>query len=138
MSSDPLTGLPGRAYMERRLNEEQRRAARYGRPFSALTFVIEDVADGRGVPVAVQRAAATALRRELRECDIVARAAPGTFVVLLPETAPEMAEAARRRLAKLFPTGHIVGHPYHSFSWPRPGMEPTAQATLDDLLMPPG
>ena len=137
LSGDPLTGLPGRDYMERRLAEEHHRALRYGRPFSALTFVLEDPADGKGVPVAVQRAAANALRQQLRESDVLARVAPGTFVALLTETSADHAQLARVRLARLYPTGEVLGYKYHSFPWPPGGMEITATVCLDDVVRPP-
>jgi len=137
LSGDPLTGLPGRDYVDRRLAEEHHRAVRYGRPFSALTFVIEDSADGKGVPVAVQRAAAEALREQLRESDVLARVAPGTFVALLPETSGDHAELARQRLARLYPTGEVLGYKYHSYPWPPAGVEITATVALDDVLRPP-
>ncbi len=117
LPGDPLTGLPGRDYLERRLGEEQHRADRYGRPFSVLTFSINDGGKGAGIPSAVQRSAADALRRALRVSDVIGRTGPGVFVSLLPETSKVEAEGAKQRLIRLFPSGEIYGYPYECHCW---------------------
>jgi CheY-like chemotaxis protein len=135
LPGDPLTGLPGRDYLERRLSEEQHRADRYGRPFSVLTFSITDGGKGGGIPSPVQRSAAQALRRALRVCDVIGRTAPGVFVALLPETTREAAEGARQRLLSLLPSGEVFGYPYACRCWSHESSatgSPTTQ--LDDMF----
>ena len=123
LPGDPLTGLPGRDYLERRLAEEQHRADRYGRPFSVLTFSLSDGGKGGGkgggIPSPVQRSAAEALRRALRVSDVIGRTGPGVFVALLPETSKASAEGARQRLVRLFPSGEVFGYPYACHCWSR-------------------
>ena len=102
--TDPLTGLLNRRGLERTLERERRRVARYG---GELAFIIADVDgfklinDSRGHAAGdevLKRVAAT-LRATSRSCDAVARFGGDEFLVLLPGTGSEAAEAARDRIA---------------------------------------
>ncbi|MBN1242800.1 MAG: sensor domain-containing diguanylate cyclase [Spirochaetales bacterium] len=102
--TDPLTGLLNRRGLERALERERRRVARYG---GELAFILADI-DGfkqindlRGHAAGdevLKRVAAT-LRAASRSCDAAARFGGDEFLVLLPGTGPEAAEAARERFA---------------------------------------
>ena len=88
---DPLTGAFNRRLFERRLKDEERRAARHGRPLGLLMIDVDDFkgyndtyghAKGDEVLKAVVAVAAEAIRTT----DVLARWGGEEFVVLLPET----------------------------------------------------
>jgi diguanylate cyclase (GGDEF)-like protein len=99
---DPLTGIFNRRLFERRLGEEERRAARYGRPLSLLMIDVDDFkryndtyGHTKGDELLRELVAATA--GAIRNTDVLARYGGEEFVVLLPETdLPEAAQAGER------------------------------------------
>jgi diguanylate cyclase (GGDEF)-like protein len=107
-TSDPLTGLFNRSYVEDRFAIELSRARRYGRP---LTLAVIDadrfkgLNDTHGHPAgdAVLRKFGALVRDTFRQSDTAARYGGEEFVVLLPETDIETAwrkvEALRERVA---------------------------------------
>jgi len=92
---DELTRLHNFRYFQDRAASEARRAERYGAPLSLLMIDVDDFKgynDARGHlagNLALRRLAA-ALRRSLREADVVARYGGEEFAVLLPST-PKLA-----------------------------------------------
>jgi diguanylate cyclase (GGDEF)-like protein len=87
---DELTGLPNASHLRERVEEEIARSAGRGRP---LVLVRLQVA-GLGERLDSQRedegdrlvlAIAQELRAELRDFDVLARTAPDTFEILIPE-----------------------------------------------------
>ena len=88
---DDLTGLPNATHVGERIEEEIARSSARGRSFALVRFRLDGLAD----LLARRRARATAerlvvslaqeLRAGLREFDIVARTAPDTFLMLIPE-----------------------------------------------------
>jgi diguanylate cyclase (GGDEF)-like protein len=95
-TSDPLTGLFNRGYVEDRFTVELSRARRYGRP---LTLAVIDAdrfkalndTHGHVAGDAVLRKFGALLRETFRQSDTAARYGGEEFVVVLPETDIEAA-----------------------------------------------
>jgi diguanylate cyclase (GGDEF)-like protein len=89
--TDPLTELHNRRYLDRRLNEELARAARYRQPLSCL-FIDADhfkrINDSYGHQAGdtVLRELADRIRSQLRASDIATRFGGEEFALLLPQT----------------------------------------------------
>jgi diguanylate cyclase (GGDEF)-like protein len=85
--ADAATGLRNRVFLNERLNEEWKRAARYNEPLSLLLVSIEGLA---GRPEAFLDKAlhtvAAATLRSLRQIDVVTRFAGSELAALLPNT----------------------------------------------------
>jgi diguanylate cyclase (GGDEF)-like protein len=103
---DPLTGLLNRRVMDSILRREYIRAIRYGSP---LTLVFIDlnkfkvINDTLGHQAGDELLCHTAgfLMQQVRGSDVVARFAGDEFVILLPETGPEMAQSLMDRIQTL-------------------------------------
>jgi GGDEF domain-containing protein len=89
------------AYYQRRIQEEEVRADRYGRPLAVVIFRIhrfEAVAPERRADLG--RVLSLVFSRTLRDVDIVCRyATPDSFAIILPETPPARAEVVVDRLS---------------------------------------
>lgn len=89
--TDPLTDLHNRRYLDRRLDEELSRAARYRQPLSCL-FIDADhfkqINDTYGHQTGdhVLRELANRIRSQLRASDIATRFGGEEFTLLLPQT----------------------------------------------------
>ncbi len=100
---DPLTGLPNRRYLDQVLGPELLRAQRYGRPL-ALAFLDLDLLKrlndtlGHEAGDRALRLLAQCLQSHLRQSDLLVRFAGDEFVLLLPETDLEEAQALAERL----------------------------------------
>lgn len=107
ISQDPLTGLLTHRAIDRRIEAEVARADRMDRP---LTLAILDIDRFRalnqrhGYPVGdgVLRSLALLLRRRLRRSDLIGRFGGDRIAILLPETAPDMAEELFDRIRIAF------------------------------------
>jgi two-component system cell cycle response regulator len=105
-TSDPLTGLFNRGYVEDRFAIELSRARRYGQ---VLTLVVIDAdrfkalndTHGHSAGDMVLRKLASLLRNSFRQSDTAARYGGEEFVVLLPETDLETAEKKVESLRQL-------------------------------------
>ena len=100
---DSLTDLLNRSALEGRLDEELHRAERYGTGFALVMFDLDHfkaVNDryGHEVGDSVLRQVARLAREELRGSDVVGRWGGEEFLILLPETDPQEAEALAERL----------------------------------------
>jgi PAS domain S-box-containing protein len=101
--TDPLTGLPNRAALVRRLGEVQREAD--GRPFS-LALIGIDGLDTDGCPdadAAAYRGLTARLTRALRGEDWLARGKDGDFVVLVDGSIADAEIVAARLVAAVAP-----------------------------------
>ena len=101
--ADPLTGLGNRRFFEDMAERELNRSRRYHRPLALAYIDIDNfrsVNDERGHAAgdALLRRVAEELPSGIRRSDIVARVGGDEFVILLPETPPEGAETAMRKL----------------------------------------
>lgn len=106
---DPLTGLYNRNVLEKRLNEEADRAARYKHLLSLLMIDLDDfklINDtyGHRAGDIVLSNFAKLLEKSFRKTDYVARYGGEEFVIILPETpqvkAEELAERLRQQVSK--------------------------------------
>lgn len=101
-STDELTKLPNRRYLNERLEREMANARRYGHPLSLLMIDIDHfkkLNDRAGHPIgdAALVLVAERLRRSLREVDTIARWGGEEFVVLLSHAAEaEAVEVAEK------------------------------------------
>ncbi|MBI5612682.1 MAG: diguanylate cyclase, partial [Gammaproteobacteria bacterium] len=118
---DVLTGLLNRRVFDRRLDEEQRRAQRYGKPYALMMIDIDRfkrINDSYGHPAgdAVLKTVGRVLMEQFRDVDIVARYGGEEFTVILPEisggTAKAVAERVRQAIAGTpftLPDGREIG-----------------------------
>ena len=118
---DALTGLNNRRMFDRRLEEENRRAQRYDKPYALLMLDIDHfkrINDEYGHPAgdAVLAALGQILTLQVREVDTVARFGGEEFAVIFPEisgsVAKDIGERMRHAIAgKSFslPDGRQIG-----------------------------
>lgn len=107
-SDDPLTGLTNRRVLVERLETEAAAARRHGDAFCVILCDLDGlkaVNDGAGhlVGDSVLRSVATTLRATARTEDVVARFGGDEFVLLLPRTGLEAADALVARLRRELP-----------------------------------
>ncbi len=102
-TTDPLTGAYNRRMFIDMLSREMTRSGRYGEPFSMLMFDLDHfkkVNDtyGHGVGDRVLVEVVQLTMELIRQSDILARWGGEEFMVLLPQTNPDMALALAERL----------------------------------------
>ncbi len=100
---DPLTGLYNRNELEKRINEEVLRAARYNHVLSVFMLDIDHFkrindTHGHRAGDAVLCSLSRLLERSIRKIDFVARYGGEEFVMVLPETPLPKAEELAQRL----------------------------------------
>ena len=93
---DDLTGLPNATHVAERIEEEIARSSRAGRSFALVRFRVDGLAELLAAPEPTQGehlalSLAQELRAGLREFDVVARTAPDTFQILMPEPEGDVA-----------------------------------------------
>lgn len=108
--SDDVTGIANRRYMVQRLGEEIKKAQRYNMPLTIVMLDIDrfkQVNDDFGYALGdkVLRDVGQAIKRTVRDVDIVGRFSAEVFLVILPNTdramAFNIAERARTAVAAL-------------------------------------
>jgi diguanylate cyclase (GGDEF)-like protein len=100
---DHLTGALNAGAFTRRLTRELQRNRRYRRPGALLyldNFKGLNDEQGHQTGDTILRLTADALRRAVREVDVVGRLGGDEFAVLMPETDGALAAAASRRLSE--------------------------------------
>ncbi|HZJ02542.1 MAG TPA: sensor domain-containing diguanylate cyclase [Thermoleophilia bacterium] len=99
---DSLTGIFNRRLFERRLREEERRAARHGRPLSLLMIDADDFkrrndTHGHSKGDELLKALVATMADAIRTTDVLARYGGEEFAVILPETdLPEAIQTGER------------------------------------------
>jgi len=105
-TSDPLTGLLNRGYVDERFAIELSRARRYAKPLTiavidADRFKLLNDTHGHQAGDAVLRTIGTTLRNSFRQSDTAGRYGGEEFVVILPETDMETAQRKLEFLREL-------------------------------------
>lgn len=100
---DSLTGAFTQSHFLSVLRAEIARGNRYGHRLSCAFIDIDDlrrINDKHGLNAGDSLIAETAhqIQEQIRSSDVVARVSGGTFAVVLPETAPEVAKLALERI----------------------------------------
>ena len=103
---DPLTGLLNRRAFENEFQREFSRSQRHGLNLSVVFTDLDDFKQindqyGHGTGDKALQHVANTLESMSRKEDIVSRFAGDEFVILLPETSPEKAEALMGRIQEL-------------------------------------
>ncbi len=106
---DPLTGLYNRRELFVRADQEIMRAQRNGETLAVLMIDLDDfravnARHGHALGDALLQAVAAAMRQTLRRVDVAGRIGGEEFVVLLPDTRVEAAQAAAERLRRAIST----------------------------------
>lgn len=121
-TTDELTGLHNRKYLQERLEQEISRAKRYGTKLSCLLFdldffkVVNDIYGYEWGDVLL-RSIADKLKQLIRKEDILTRYGDEEFLLILPNTPEEnaflFAERFRRDIEKMefIPAGEEERHP---------------------------
>ncbi|HVR49350.1 MAG TPA: diguanylate cyclase [Pseudorhodoferax sp.] len=138
---DVLTGLANRRSFQEAAEREFQRARRYARPLSVLVFDIDlfkqiNDSHGHAAGDVVIRAVADAVRKAVREVDVVARTGGEEFAVLLPDVHAQeaVATAERLRLHIAAWTGETAGQPLHCTASFGVGEIAPADTGFDNLL----
>ena len=121
-TTDELTGLHNRKYMQERLDQEISRSKRYGLKLSCLLFdldffkVVNDIY-GYSWGDVLLKSVAEKLKQLIRKEDILTRYGDEEFLVILPNTSEEQAflfaERFRRDIERMefIPAGEEERHP---------------------------
>lgn len=101
--TDPLTGLNNRRYLDNHLSVLFKRSVNRGRPLSVLITDIDrfkhvNDAFGHDAGDEVLREFAARVRSTVRGADLACRYGGEEFVVVMPDTSPEIAAAVAERL----------------------------------------
>lgn len=105
-------GAYNMAFFHDHLDKELHKATRYGRHVSLVQLVIDNHRELRGRFLdrevdEAQEAVLAAVNTVLRDADILAEAAPGSYYLLLPETDSWGALVTQRRIRKAL-QGHLI------------------------------
>jgi len=138
-TTDSLTGLAGRGVLEARLEEEVRRARRYGRVLSVLMCDVDGLKQindthGNSAGDAVLCAVADLLEAVIRPSDLVGRWDGDDFLAICPEVSAEGAWHLARKLVRgarqpLHVRGRLV-QPAISVGWSTAGSDVSGVSLL--------
>lgn len=114
-TSDPLTGLFNRQYLEATMQREMQRGNRSRGRFSLLLLDVDGLKPlndrhGHAVGDALLRELGTILRRNLRGADVPCRYGGDEFAILLPDTEPSRAVVVGERMRATVET-HFASTP---------------------------
>jgi len=109
---DPLTGLFNQRYISTLLDDECRRAQRYGRPFVLALLAIDNYTgicqtDGQQAGENALAGVGRLLARSLREFDMVGRFATDEFLLILPNARVNEATSVLERLRESIETSRL-------------------------------
>lgn len=101
---DGLTGLYNRQHLDKHLEEEIKRAKRYGNPLSLMMFDIDNFKKindtyGHMIGDRVLQTAAEVIRKTLRDTDIAGRFGGDEFVLILVQTNINVGKQVAERLS---------------------------------------
>ncbi|MNX75384.1 Response regulator PleD [compost metagenome] len=110
--TDGLTGVYNRRYFQRQLDNEFRRAPRFGYPIALILIDVDHFKQfndthGHLLGDQVLRSMGQILKDSVRETDVVARYGGEEFAVILPETNREQALEVAERIRK-----HVARHTF--------------------------
>ena len=110
--TDPLTSLPNRRYLEKRLAEELNRSKRYEYSMSFLMIDIDDFKsyndnNGHQAGDLALQITAHCLKAALRSADVASRYGGEEFCILLPQTSMDEAGAIADRIRQRVATTHF-------------------------------
>jgi two-component system cell cycle response regulator len=111
--TDPLTGLSNRRYLDNHISTLFNRSMARGRPLSVLIADIDrfkQINDTHGHDAGddILREFANRVRSTVRGADLACRYGGEEFVVVMPDTAPEIAAAVAERLRSVIETMPFV------------------------------
>lgn len=103
---DPLTGINNRRFFDKRLTEEVSRAQRTGAPLSCLFIDLDHFKHindqyGHQTGDRVLSEVASVLQKRMRDSDVLARFGGEEFVILLTDTASDLAADIAQQLRQL-------------------------------------
>lgn len=120
---DGLTGLYNRQHLDKHLEEEIKRAKRYGNPLSVIMFDIDNFkkindAYGHVIGDRVLQTAAEVIRKTLRDTDIAGRFGGDEFVLILVQTNINVGKQVAERLSSNIKKSrvHLKKNSFISFS----------------------
>jgi diguanylate cyclase (GGDEF)-like protein len=130
---DELTGLYNYRFLHTRLNEEFKRAERYHEPFACVLIDIDQLrafndTGGRSAGDAAIRKVADAIRRSVREVDVVARYGGEEFLAVLPSTHFAGSVSVAERIWREVQGADPVSSPQPTSRPSRPPPDPEAWA----------
>ncbi|MEK6527481.1 MAG: sensor domain-containing diguanylate cyclase, partial [Nitrospirota bacterium] len=101
---DGLTGLYNRQYLDKHLEEEIKRAKRYGNPLSVMMFDIDNFkkindAHGHVIGDRVLQISAEVIRKTLRDTDIAGRFGGDEFLLILVQTNINVGKQVAERIS---------------------------------------
>lgn len=110
---DPVTGVFNHRYISTLLDDECRRAQRYGRPFALALLAIDDYdgicrSDGQQAGEHVLTEVGRLLAKSLREFDMVGRFAADEFLLILPNVRVNEATSVLERLRELIEASRLL------------------------------
>ncbi len=139
--TDGLTGLYNRRYFSERCEEEFSRASRHKMPLSVLIMDVDHFkrvndAYGHQVGDVVLIAVARALCQSVRETDLIGRYGGEEFVVLLPHTDTNQAEAVAEKIRQTISDTVIaeMGDQSVTISIGVAGLDGMAANSIEDLV----
>jgi diguanylate cyclase (GGDEF)-like protein len=111
-ATDALTGLLNLPAFENVLQQEHRKAERFGRTYAIVMIDIDNLAEineslGHEAGNMILNAVAAAIGRSVRNSDVAARFGGDEFIVLCVESTPDVATAIAQRIRNIVYAGTV-------------------------------